>query len=67
MGAPPSTRGSRPKRTRAEATPEGERGERPAPVFYGSYDWHSCVEMHWVLMRLLRAVPNTIPEGEVWG
>ncbi len=24
------------------------------PVFYGSYDWHSCVEMHWLLVRLLR-------------
>ena len=24
------------------------------PVFYGSFDWHSCVEMHWLLVRLLR-------------
>jgi hypothetical protein len=24
------------------------------PVFYGSYDWHSCVHMHWSLLRLLR-------------
>jgi hypothetical protein len=24
------------------------------PVFYGSLDWHSCVEMHWLLVRLLR-------------
>jgi hypothetical protein len=25
------------------------------PAFYGSYDWHSAaVEMHWVLLRLLR-------------
>jgi Protein of unknown function (DUF2891) len=24
------------------------------PVFFGSLDWHSCVEMHWVLVRLLR-------------
>ena len=22
------------------------------PVFYGSLDWHSCVEMHWLLVRL---------------
>jgi len=28
------------------------------PVFYGSFDWHSCVEMHWVVMRLLRLVPD---------
>lgn len=24
------------------------------PAFYGSFDWHSCVEMHWVAVRLLR-------------
>jgi hypothetical protein len=29
------------------------------PVFYGSFDWHSCVEMHWVIVRLLRYEPNT--------
>jgi hypothetical protein len=28
------------------------------PVFYGSFDWHSCVEMHWVIVRLLRLAPN---------
>lgn len=28
------------------------------PAFYGSFDWHSCVEMHWVLVRLLRSVPD---------
>jgi hypothetical protein len=27
------------------------------PVFYGSYDWHSCVHMHWLLARLRRAYP----------
>jgi hypothetical protein len=35
------------------------------PVFYGSFDWHSCVEMHWVLVRLLRTVPEAIPAAEV--
>ena len=24
------------------------------PVFYGSYDWHSCMAMHWSLVRLPR-------------
>jgi hypothetical protein len=24
------------------------------PSFHGSYDWHSCVHMHWTLVRLLR-------------
>lgn len=31
------------------------------PVFYGSYDWHSCVHMHWLLARLLRGFPE-LPE-----
>lgn len=30
------------------------------PAFYGSFDWHSSVEMHWVLVRLLRLVPDSI-------
>ncbi|SDR11305.1 Protein of unknown function [Rhizobiales bacterium GAS113] len=27
------------------------------PVFYGSYDWHSCVHSYWMLARLLRRFP----------
>jgi hypothetical protein len=27
------------------------------PAFWGSYDWHSCVHMHWTLVRLLRRFP----------
>lgn len=27
------------------------------PVFFGSYDWHSAVHMHWLLARLLRLHP----------
>jgi hypothetical protein len=27
------------------------------PVFYGSYDWHSCVHGYWLLARLLRRFP----------
>lgn len=27
------------------------------PSFHGSYDWHSCVHMHWTLARLLRHFP----------
>jgi Protein of unknown function (DUF2891) len=27
------------------------------PVFYGSFDWHSCVHMHWLLARLRRLFP----------
>jgi hypothetical protein len=33
------------------------------PAFYGSFDWHSCVEMHWVVVRLLRLYPDEVPSG----
>src|SRR4051812_36097160 len=32
------------------------------PAFYGSFDWHSCVEMHWLLGRLLRSAPQHVPQ-----
>ena len=32
------------------------------PVFYGSFDWHSCVHGYWLLARLLRRFP-ALPEG----
>lgn len=28
------------------------------PVFWGSFDWHSCVHSHWMLARLLRMFPD---------
>jgi hypothetical protein len=31
-------------------TPPAPRALHPA--FYGSYDWHSCVAMHWSIVRL---------------
>jgi hypothetical protein len=31
------------------------------PSFYGCFDWHSAVEMHWALVRLLRQVPEAVP------
>ncbi len=34
------------------------------PTFYGSFDWHSGVEMHWVLVRLLRLAPESV-DGSV--
>jgi hypothetical protein len=27
------------------------------PVFYGSFDWHSCVHSYWLLARVLRRFP----------
>ena len=35
------------------------------PVFYGSFDWHSCVEMHWLLARLLRTAAPWVPAAEI--
>ncbi|SFR83107.1 DUF2891 domain-containing protein [Sphingomonas jatrophae] len=28
------------------------------PIFFGSYDWHSCVHTHWTLLRLARLHPD---------
>ena len=28
------------------------------PVFYGSFDWHSCVHGYWLLARVLRRFPS---------
>jgi hypothetical protein len=28
------------------------------PIFFGSFDWHSCVHSHWLLARLLRRFPS---------
>jgi hypothetical protein len=35
------------------------------PAFYGSYDWHSCVHGHWLLVRLLRRFPDLPERSEV--
>ncbi|WP_235783461.1 DUF2891 domain-containing protein [Amycolatopsis orientalis] len=35
------------------------------PAFYGSCDWHSCVEMFWVLVRLLRHHGDLVPAAEI--
>jgi hypothetical protein len=36
------------------------------PIFFGSYDWHSCVHGHWLLARLLRLFPD-LPEASAIG
>jgi hypothetical protein len=33
------------------------------PAFYGCFDWHSSVEMHWALIRLLRLVPEQMHQS----
>ncbi|MBV9109568.1 MAG: DUF2891 domain-containing protein [Gemmatimonadetes bacterium] len=43
--------------------PGDVRGPREVhPVFYGSFDWHSCVHGYWLLARLLRRFPD-LPEA----
>ncbi|MFL5296006.1 MAG: DUF2891 domain-containing protein [Phenylobacterium sp.] len=32
------------------------------PIYYGSFDWHSCVHGYWLLASLLRRMPD-IPEA----
>ena len=32
------------------------------PIFFGSFDWHSCVHGHWLLARLYRRFPH-MPEA----
>ena len=49
-------------------TPSGTKLTSPQdyfPVFYGCYDWHSSVHSHWMLVRMLKAKPNSSWEQEV--
>ena len=40
------------------------RGPRDLhPIFFGSFDWHSCVHGHWLLARLYRRFPD-LPEAK---
>ena len=35
------------------------------PAFYGSFDWHSSVHGHWMLVRLLRTFPELPERAEI--
>jgi hypothetical protein len=35
------------------------------PIFFGSFDWHSCVHGYWQLARLHRLVPNLAPRAAI--
>jgi hypothetical protein len=38
---------------------EDARGPRALhPIFFGSFDWHSCVHGYWLLARLMRRYPD---------
>ncbi|MCZ8170689.1 MAG: DUF2891 domain-containing protein [Brevundimonas sp.] len=47
--------------------PEDARTPRDLhPIFFGSFDWHSCVHGWWQVLRLARLYPD-LPEAErVW-
>ena len=46
------------------AGPDDVQGPRAAhPIFFGSFDWHSCVHGYWLLARLYRRSPQ-LPERE---
>jgi hypothetical protein len=39
--------------------PEDVLGPRELhPIFFGSFDWHSCVHGYWLLLRTLRLFPD---------
>src|ERR1700761_3674801 len=43
--------------------PDDARGPRDLhPIFFGSFDWHSCVHGYWLLATMLRLQPG-IPEA----
>jgi len=46
--------------------PEDVRGPRNLhPIFYGSFDWHSCVHGYWTLARCLRRFPDIAEAGDI--
>lgn len=46
------------------AAPDDLKGPRALhPIFFGSFDWHSCVHGHWLLARLYRRFP-ALPQAE---
>ncbi len=48
------------------AGPESVLGPRQMhPVFYGSFDWHSSVHGHWMLVRLLKQYPQAPIAAEI--
>jgi hypothetical protein len=51
------------KLTHALAGPQDVKGPRELhPIFYGSYDWHSCVHGYWLILHLLERFPD-LPEA----
>jgi len=48
------------------AGPQDVAGPRAMhPIFFGSFDWHSCVHAYWLLARLLRRYPDLAQANEI--
>src|SRR6478672_10066815 len=46
--------------------PEDVKGPRALhPIFYGSFDWHSCVHGYWTLARCLRRFPGMAEAAQI--
>jgi hypothetical protein len=46
--------------------PEDARGPRDLhPIFFGSFDWHSCVHGYWLLARLYRRCPEIAEAAQI--
>ena len=55
---------NKPSNVMADA--EGVRSPREMhPVFYGSFDWHSSLHGHWMLIRLLKQFPEASIAGSI--
>jgi Protein of unknown function (DUF2891) len=47
------------KLTHSLEGPQDVQGPRALhPIFYGSYDWHSCVHGYWLILHLLERFPD---------
>jgi hypothetical protein len=52
------------KLTHSLEGPHDVQGPRALhPIFYGSYDWHSCVHGYWLVLSVLERYP-ALPEAE---
>lgn len=54
------------KLTHSLAGPQDVQGPRALhPIFYGSYDWHSCVHGYWLILHLLARFPDLPEAGRI--
>ncbi len=35
------------------------------PIFFGSFDWHSCVHSYWLMARVLRLFPSAAAAADI--